>query len=151
MEITTRLITKALLISALSTFPLSTYEASTPNLFMDTTNVIVINPYENIWNAVCTVESRNDPLAVGDKHLKIFSYGISQIRQIRLDDYYLRTGIRYTLEDCFNVSVSKEIFMYYAERIGPYNLDKIIRSWNGSGPKTYTYLKLVKDKLKNIT
>ena len=43
-----------------------------------------IRPFEALWEAVCTVESSGDPFAIGDKHLKDKSYGIAQIRQIRL-------------------------------------------------------------------
>jgi len=108
-----------------------------------------ISPYENLWNAVCQVESSGNPFAIGDKHLKEWSYGISQIRRVRLDDYYDRTGIRYYEKDMFCPVKSKEVFMYFADRIGPYDMERIIRDWNGSGPLTYSYLRKVKQQLKN--
>jgi len=107
-----------------------------------------INPFENVWKAVCQVESSGDPFAIGDKHLKEWSYGISQIRQVRLDHYYDRTGIRYYEKDMFSPAKSKQVFMYFADQIGPYNLEKVIRNWNGSGKKTYKYLAKVKNQMR---
>ena len=89
----------------------------------------VIAPYEKLWQAVCQVESSGDPFAIGDRHLKNKSYGISQIRQSRLDDYYNRTGIRYSVTDMFDTVKSKQVFMHYAS--GDY--EKVARAWN-AGP-----------------
>ncbi len=101
-----------------------------------------VRPYEALWEAVCQVESSGDPYAVnvGEQ-----AYGIVQIRQIRLDDYVKRTGIFYTLEDCFDKDVSKSIFMYYCT--GDY--ETVARSWNGSGPMTDVYWRKVKKYLRN--
>jgi hypothetical protein len=107
----------------------------------------LINPYEKIWKAICIYESSNNPLAIGDKHLKNYSYGIAQIREERLKDYYNKTGIYYTEKDMFDINKSKTVFLYYASEIGFYDKDRIIRNWNGSGRKTYIYLKKVKQLL----
>lgn len=107
----------------------------------------VINPYLDIWEAVISVESGGDPFAIGDKHLNEFSYGIAQIRRVRIEDYNRRTGKNYTLIDVFDVEVSREIFMFFADRYGPYNIDYAVKRWNGSGPKTVEYLNRVKSKL----
>lgn len=90
-----------------------------------------VNPYEKIWKAICQVESNNNPYAVGDKHLRKHSYGISQIREERLKDYYNKTGIYYTKKDCFDINKSKTVFLFYASDIGPNNMEKIARCWNG--------------------
>ena len=115
----------------------------------DTRAVIIqpeaIQPYEAIWNAVCKVESNNDPFVIGDKHLRQYSYGIAQIRQIRLDDYYDKTGIRYTTKEMFDPAKSKEVFMYFMMQYN--DTDYAIRKWNGSGIKTYAYLNKVKKHL----
>lgn len=103
-----------------------------------------LKPFEKLYNAIRTVESGGDSLAIGDKHLKSHSYGEVQIRMTRLDDYYQRTGIRYTTQDMFNPAKAKQVFMFYASQIGPYDTDRIIKSWNGSGPMTEIYLKKVK-------
>ena len=104
-----------------------------------------ISPYESLYRSVCKVESNNDPFAIGDKHLKEWSYGIVQIRQVRLDHYYDKTGIRYTTNDMFDPVKSKEVFMYFMMQYN--DTDLAIRRWNGSGHKTYAYLK----KVKNMT
>jgi len=108
----------------------------------------VIQPYERLFEAVCKVESGNNSYAIGDKHLKHHSYGKAQIRQSRLDDYYNRTGIRYTVEDCFDDEVTREIFMYY---VNP-DFETTCRTWNG-GEKgmqkksTLKYWNLIKAQL----
>ncbi|MBN1226122.1 MAG: transglycosylase SLT domain-containing protein [Deltaproteobacteria bacterium] len=88
-----------------------------------------IQPHEAIWKATCRVESNFNPYAVGDKHLKKHSYGVVQIRQSRLDDFYRETGIKYDVQDMFDPQKSKHVFMYYA------NFDNEVtsRTWNG-GP-----------------
>lgn len=87
-----------------------------------------IMPYEVIWNAICAVESGFNPMAIGDKHLKEHSYGIVQIRQSRLDDYYNQTGIRYNVTDMFDPMKAKQVFMYYCISS---DLEVIARTWNG--------------------
>lgn len=113
-----------------------------------------ILPYEAVWNATCYVESRFDPFVIGDKNLKKKSYGIVQIRQTRLDDYYLQTGIRYSEKDMFDPVKSKEVFMHYACQIDYRDIEQISRCWNG-GPKamkkksTKPYYKLILKALEN--
>ena len=93
-----------------------------------------LQPYEAIWNAVCAVESSGNPLAIGDKHLSEHSFGICQIRMVRLDDYYKRTGIRYAESDMFDPAKAKIVFMYYASMCKPWDNESISRSWN-AGPR----------------
>lgn len=88
-----------------------------------------IQPYEAIWNATCAVESNFNPMAIGDKHLRKKSYGIAQIRQSRLDDYYRQTGIRYTVQDMFDPEKARNVFMFYA----CLDMETTARNWNG-GP-----------------
>ena len=108
----------------------------------------VIQPYESVWNAHCFVETRFDPKAIGDLHLEEKSYGIVQIRRTRLLDYYHQTGIFYTTKDMFNVRKSKEVFMFYACKYNPWEVERIAREWNG-GPRgmkkrsTVKYYKLI--------
>ena len=82
-----------------------------------------------LMDAQIYVESRGNPFAISP----FGDYGILQIRQIKLDDYYQKTGIRYTLQDCFNPEVSKEVYLYYANRIGttPDKWETIARAWAG--------------------
>jgi len=85
-----------------------------------------VNPFEDLWQATCFVESSGNRFAIGDNGK---SWGIAQIQQSRIDDYYQRTGIRFELSDMFDVEKSREVFMYYCS--DPYNLEAISRSWNG--------------------
>lgn len=107
-----------------------------------------IQPYEKIWEAVCLIESSNNPLAIGDKNLKEHSYGIAQIRRERLEDYNKSTGHKYLLYDLFDPGLSKAIFMHYAFKYGPYRIDEAVMRWNGSGPATLTYWNNVKLALR---
>ena len=90
-------------------------------------------PHEALWRAICTVESSNNPNAIGDLKLKNKSYGIAQIRQSRLDDYYRHTGIKYSVYDMFDTTKSKSVFMWYAMQYHPSQTEEISRCWN-AGP-----------------
>jgi hypothetical protein len=93
-----------------------------------------IQPYERLWEAVCFVESSFNPLAVNESEQ---AYGVAQIRQIKLDWYEKQTGVRYTLQDCFDKEISKSIFIYHMEQFS----DPVtaVKRWNGSGYKTEIY------------
>jgi len=97
-----------------------------------------INPYESIWEAVCEVESKNDPTAYNEKENAV---GIAQIRPIRIRDYNERTGKNYSLDEMYDPVKSKEVFMYFAQKLQ--NPSRIIRKWNGSGPMTLIYMEKV--------
>jgi hypothetical protein len=114
------------------------------NRVMYITEPMAFNPYERVWNAVCKIESGFDATAIGDKHLKQWSYGIGQIRQERLDCYNKATGNHYTIKDLFSPAISRQIFFHYAHQYGPYRIDEAIMRWNGSGPQTKIYLNKVK-------
>lgn len=104
-----------------------------------------IDPYKPIKYAIGMVEvfkaGKLDTLAVNDYEQ---AYGYYQVRQCRLDDYYARTGIRYSLQDMLDYDKAERVFMYYATQIGYQNAGKIARSWNGSGPQTWDYWKKVR-------
>ena len=104
-----------------------------------------INPYENIKHAIGMIEvSGTDTFAV---NVREQAYGYFQIRQVRLNDYFEQTGVRYTLKDMLEYKEAEKVFDYYARKIGYPNTDLIIRRWNGSGPKTFEYLRKVKKHL----
>ena len=50
------------------------------------------------------------------------------------------------MKDLYDYNISEEIFLYYATCIG-FDLETIAKNWNGSGPKTITYWKKVKQYL----
>ena len=73
--------------------------------------------------------------------------GYFQIRPIRLKDYNIRTGNKYTMNDMFDYKISEKVFLYFATQIGPYDFEKIARNWNGSGAKTFEYWERIKEYL----
>lgn len=103
-----------------------------------------VNPYKQLINAIGKVETNYDTLAYNPVEQ---AAGFFQIRPIRLEDYNKRTGSSYRMEDLFNYKISEKIFLYYAARTDPHDLEKIARSWNGSGAKTIEYWKKVREHL----
>lgn len=91
--------------------------------------------------AIGKVECNFDTLAYNPKEQ---ACGYFQIRPIRVKDYNERTRSNYTLEDMFDYYKAEKVFLYFAMLLGPYDLERIARNWNGSGPMTYEYLKNVK-------
>ncbi len=102
---------------------------------------VPVDAYERLINAVIQVECGGNFMAF---NLKEKAAGPFQIRPVRLRDYNLRTGNNRTLEECYNLEVSKEIFLYYARRTGYPHYELIARNWNGSGNMTLQYWKKVK-------
>lgn len=113
---------------------------------------MVVNPYEILWEAVCVVESHNNPLAYNSAEK---AFGIAQIRPIFLKEYENQTGIHYDPKDCFDVVVSKKVFMHFAAQIGHHNPEKIMRNYNG-GPRgmskqsTKVYWNKIQEEMTNI-
>ena len=103
-----------------------------------------VDIYDRLIKAVIMVESFGDTLAY---NLTEEAIGAFQIRPIRLLDYNQRTGNNYKTEDCYNYKISKEIFLFYAKRIGYPHYELIARNWNGSGRTTLDYWEKVKAHL----
>jgi hypothetical protein len=103
-----------------------------------------IEIYGKLIRAVVMVESFGDTMAY---NLREEAIGAFQIRPIRLLDYNRRTGKTYKTEDCYNYKISKEIFLYYAQKIDFPEYEKIARNWNGSGETTSDYWEKVKSHL----
>ncbi|HLN20137.1 MAG TPA: hypothetical protein VK213_03555 [Bacteroidales bacterium] len=100
-----------------------------------------VNPFRELIYAVGMVETGLDTLAYNPLEE---AAGYFQIRPVRLDDYNKRTGSRYSLKDMYNYRIAEKIFLYYAEQTGPYDFEKIAKSWNGSGSMTIDYWNKVK-------
>jgi hypothetical protein len=100
-----------------------------------------LKPYQVLINAIGMVETGFDTLAYNAIEE---AAGFFQIRPIRLLDYNRRTGSNYQMKDMFDYFIAEKIFLYYATGIGPYDFERIARSWNGSGPMTIEYWKKVK-------
>lgn len=95
-------------------------------------------------DAIAFVETKSDTLAYNPIEA---ASGIFQIRPVRLNDYNRRTGSRITRQDLFDYGTSEKIFLYFADQIGPYNLELIAKKWNGSGHLTINYWKRIKQYL----
>jgi hypothetical protein len=133
---------KSILIFLLS---LLSYRASAPDIKVAYIKVSEpIDVYDRLIKAVIMVESFGDTMAY---NLSEKATGAFQIRPIRLLDYNQRTGNNYKTEDCYNYKISKEIFLYYAKRIGFPKYELIARNWNGSGGTTVDYWEKVKSHL----
>lgn len=101
----------------------------------------VINYYTPLIHAIGMVEGKCDTLAYNPLEE---ATGYFQIRPIRLNDYNKRAGKDYTLDQMYNYEIAKEIFLYYTNGR---SYELVAKSWNGSGPMTLKYWKLVKAKL----
>lgn len=94
------------------------------------------DPWEVGWdpllNALKTVESNNNPNAIGKSNDK----GILQITPILIKEVN-RLGYNYTHDDAFDVKKSEEMFYIIAEHYCfEHDYEKMARIWNG-GPKGY--------------
>lgn len=100
-----------------------------------------IKPFEPLLDAISIVESGKNNLALNEAE---GAYGALQIRQVRLDHYFQLTGKRYVLTDMYDYEKAKEVFIYFAMRIGDNQFEQISKRWNGSGPLTEIYWNKVK-------
>jgi len=127
------------LFSLIMTFA---YAPTSPFLIIE--DAEPIRPYEDLWRAVCYYESRNNPLAYNEAE---GATGIAQIRQCRVDHFNDLTGKSYSLSDCYDPEVSKEIFMTFA--LIHRDPEIIARRWNGSGSMTEKYWRNIVAILEN--
>jgi hypothetical protein len=100
-----------------------------------------VRPFDKLIYAIGMAETKLDTLAYNPVEKAV---GYFQIRPIRLRDYNQRTGSNLKLKEMYEYEKAEKVFMYYALKIGPYDFEKIARNWNGSGRKTATYWKRVK-------
>lgn len=97
-----------------------------------------------LWEAVCTVESNGNPLAVGDGGR---AAGIAQIWPITVQDINRFAGTKFTLNDRFSVEKSRQMFNLYVNHYGKGQSDGVkARIWNG-GPNA---MKATGRKLANL-
>jgi hypothetical protein len=101
-----------------------------------------INAYDPLIRAITTVESMNGKYVYNEKENAV---GWFQIRQVRIDDFNNRTGKAYTLADCYDYEISKEVFLFFCQGR---DFESVAKSWNGSGPMTEIYWQKIKNKLK---
>ncbi|MDX9727294.1 MAG: hypothetical protein RBT38_12995 [Bacteroidales bacterium] len=105
-----------------------------------------VNPFVELMYATAMVETMGNEFAYNETENAV---GIFQIRQIRIDDYNRLTGSNFSLDDMFDRENSEKVFLFFASQIGPYNLEKIAKRWNGSGPGTEIYWKQILAWLSN--
>jgi hypothetical protein len=128
------IIKKIVTITFLTVFALRLFAPTRETLLLPDSSPV--EPFRNLVYAVGMVETQLDTLAFNPLEEAV---GYFQIRPIRLMDYNIRTGSKYTMNDLFNYRISEKIFLYYASAIGPYNLERIAKDWNGSGESTILY------------
>jgi hypothetical protein len=103
-----------------------------------------IRAFTDLMYAIAMVETKGNPFAYNEFENAV---GIFQIRQVRIDEYNRRTGNNFSLSEMYDPKLSEKVFLYFASRYGPYKLEKIAKSWNGSGPMTELYWKRIKEYL----
>ena len=103
-----------------------------------------VEPYKKLIHAIGFVETMNNTMAYNPLEE---ATGIFQIRPIRLKDYNIRTGSNYKMKDLYDYKISEKIFLYFADLVGPYDLEQIARRWNGSGHMTTYYWNRIKEYL----
>ena len=130
---------KIISITFLLTFAYKVFAPASESLIVIRTSPV--EPYKSLIHAIGMVETQFDTLAYNPLEQAV---GYFQIRQIRLIDYNSRTGRKYSMNDLFNYKISEKIFLYYATELGPYNFERIARTWNGSGKSTIQYWEQVK-------
>ena len=100
-----------------------------------------INYYDALMRAIVMVESKGDIFAFNFLEQ---AAGPMQIRPCRINHYNKLVGSNYTTADCFDLELSRKVFLRFAQGK---NYSQAAKDWNGSGPMTLDYWKLVKAKL----
>jgi hypothetical protein len=86
----------------------------------------------DLWQAICKVESNNNPRAIGDQGRAV---GIAQIWPITVKDANRISKKNYTLNDRYDPIKSREMFVIITEHYGKGKSDETkARIWN-AGPK----------------
>jgi len=134
-----KILKKIVAITFLITLALKVFAPTSESLIVIRT--FPVEPYKNLIHAIGMVETQYDTLAYNPLEEAV---GYFQIRPIRLEDYNSRTGSTYSRQDLFNYYISEKIFLYYATEIGPYDFERIAKTWNGSGKNTILYWDQVK-------
>ena len=96
-----------------------------------------VNKYEALIKAVVMVESNNGKYLYNPKENAV---GYFQIRQVRVDDYNKRTGLKHSLNDFYDYELSRKMFLYYTKGR---SYETVAKSWNGSGEMTKAYWKKI--------
>lgn len=98
-----------------------------------------INPYTKIWEAVCQIESGNNPFAYNPIES---ASGIAQIRDMRLIEYNARFKKCVSQNSLFDPETSKSIFMSGIGKYNPSDIKAIAVYWNGKSTTNKYYQRL---------
>jgi len=133
------IIKKLISVTSMLALALKVFAPASESLIVIRT--LPVEPFKSLIHAIGMVETQFDTLAYNPLEEAV---GYFQIRPIRLADYNNRTGSSYSMKDLFNYKISEKIFLYYAAEIGPYNFERIAKTWNGSGQSTIQYWEQVR-------
>lgn len=106
---------------------------------------MLLSGLTSIMSILKTVETNNDPTAIGDNGT---SYGILQIQRSVVRDVNRIYSTNYTHDDMFSEEASEEVFRMYLcygkevflKKTGRFpNEEELVRMWNGGIYKGYTY------------
>jgi hypothetical protein len=109
------------------------------------TIIMLLSGLTSIMSILKTVETNNDPTAIGDNGT---SYGILQIQRSVVRDVNRIYSTNYTHDDMFSEEASEEVFRMYLcygkevflKKTGRFpNEEELVRMWNGGIYKGYTY------------
>jgi hypothetical protein len=104
-----------------------------------------IEPFKRLIYAVGMVECKMDTTAYNARENAV---GFFQIRDIRVRHYNELTGDSLTLQDMYDYYKAEKVFLFFADRIGPYDLERIARNWNGRWELTEGYWKLIQNTME---
>lgn len=103
-----------------------------------------IRPYEAILGACIQIESSGDRFAYNPKEQ---SAGILQITPVMIQQYFKETGIQYTKNDCYDIDISKEIFLHMVSKYDYRDIKGMAVAWNGKSIFNKYYAKIQKQLL----
>jgi hypothetical protein len=107
--------------------------------------------YDPLIDAIGRLETHNCDTLI---NIKEQAYGRLQIRQCRLDHFNKLTGMNYTLQDMFDFTNAKEVFLYFATHnnrgklVKGKSYEQVAKNWNGSGPLTLNYWDAIQSLIK---
>jgi len=100
-----------------------------------------INYYDPLIKAIVDYESKGDIFAFNFLEQ---AAGPMQIRPCRIDHYNRLTGSKYTTADCFNMELSRKVFLRFTK---DRSYEIVAKEWNGSGKLTVGYWLQIQKRL----
>lgn len=125
----------------------------TPTAYVEIAKPIIYysnGMYEPLMEAIYTYESTRNPLAYNKMEN---ACGGFQIRPKRIEHYNNLNGTNYTVEDCYDLQISRKVFLYFTnhnargQHIPNKSWEQAAKDWNGSGKMTIAYWEEVKKRI----